>query len=158
MSLSQIIREYDSMVAKAPKPTQPPTRDDSTFTQQQEQNPTPVQHPYINSDVREKVEERDLGREQVQTPVQHPYINPDVRKKVEQRKFHSQEHKSDEKEELEEQRRKLRRKQFEERARAMGLDLNQIPNLDNLFIQQEMIEQQTIEETEELEEHHGMMM
>ena len=154
----EVLKEYDSMVAKAPKPAQPPVRDDSTFTQQQEQNPTPVQHPYINSDIRKKVEDRDLGREQIQTPVQHPYINSDVRKKVEQRKIHSQEPQSDEKKKLEEQRRELRRKQFEERARAMGLDLNQIANLDNLFMQQEMIEQQSIEETEELEEHHGMMM
>ena len=154
----EVLREYDSMVAKAPKPTQPPTRDDSTFTQQQEQNPTPVQHPYINPDVREKVEERDLGKEKSPTPVQHPYINPDVRKKVEQSKFHSQDQQPDEKKKLEEQRRELRRKQFEERARAMGLDLNQIANLDNLFMQQEMIEQQALEETEELEEHHGMMM
>ena len=127
----EVLREYDSMVAKAPKPTQTPARDDSTFTQQQEQNPTPVQHPYIN---------------------------PNVREKVEQREFHSQEPQSGEKKKLEEQRRELRRKQFEERARAMGLDLNQIANLDNLFIQQEMIEQQSIEETEELEEHRGMMM
>lgn len=59
---------------------------------------------------------------------------------------------------LEEQRRELRRKQFEERARTMGLDLDQIVNLDNLFMQQEIIEQQALEETEELEEHRGMMM
>ncbi len=62
------------------------------------------------------------------------------------------------KKKLEEQRRELRRKQFEERARAMGLDLNQIANLDNLFMQQEIIEQQALEETEKLEEHRGMMM
>lgn len=154
----EVLREYDSMVAKAPKPTQPPTRDDSTFTQQQEQNPTPVQHPYINPDVREKVEGRDLDKEKSPTPVQHPYINPDVRKKVEQSKFHSQDQQPDEKKKLEEQRRELRRKQFEERARAMGLDLNQVANLDNIFMQQEMIEQQALEETEELEEHRGMMM
>ncbi len=54
----EVLREYDSMVAKAPKPTKSPTRDESSFTQQQEQNPTPVQHPYINPDIRKKVEER----------------------------------------------------------------------------------------------------
>lgn len=154
----EVLREYDSMVAKAPKPTQPPTRDESSFTQQQEQNPTPVQHPYINLDVREKVEDRDLGKKQNPTPVQHPYINPDIRKKVEERKSQTQDKEPDDRKKLEEQRRELRRKQFEERARAMGLDLDQIVNLDNLFMQQEIIEQQALEETEELEEHRGMMM
>ena len=127
----EVLREYDSMVAKAPKPTQQPTRDESSFTQQQEQNPTPVQHPYIN---------------------------PTVRKKVEERKSQTQDREMNDRKKLEEQRRELRRKQFEERARTMGLDLDQIVNLDSLFMQQEIIEQQAIEETEELEEHQGMMM
>lgn len=127
----EVLIEYDSMVAKAPKPTQQPTRDESSFTQQQEQNPTPVQHPYIN---------------------------PTVRKKVEERKSQTQDREMNDRKKLEEQRRELRRKQFEERARTMGLDLDQIVNLDSLFMQQEIIEQQAIEETEELEEHQGMMM
>lgn len=154
----EVMKEYDSMVAKAPRPTTPTVRDDSTFTQQQEQNPTPIQHPHINPEVVEKVEERDIRKTQNPMPVQHPHINPEVRKKVEESKFHSQDEELGDKKKLEEQRRELRRKQFEERARAMGLDLNQIANLDNLFIEQEMIERQTMEKTEELEEHHGMMM
>ncbi|UKI26446.1 MAG: hypothetical protein L6V91_06565 [Bacilli bacterium] len=45
----EVLREYDSMVAKAPKPTQPPTRDESSFTQQQEQKSNSSTTPIYKS-------------------------------------------------------------------------------------------------------------
>jgi len=60
---------------------------------------------------------------------------------------------------LEEQRRELRRKQFQERRKAMGLDFESDLDLDNLLRQQELIERQRIEmEAEEIEHHNGMRM
>lgn len=117
---------------------------------QQEQ--IPVQKPYINSDVQQQVEERDLkDKLQEQTPLYKPYINSEVRQKVEERLDKS-------KSELEEQRRELRRMQFQERANAMGLNFEQVTNLDNLFMQQKIIEQQNLERVEEVEHSNGMTM
>ena len=41
----------------------------------------------------------------------------------------------------------LRRKQFEERAKAMGLDLSEVPNLDDLIKQQTFLEQLGLDKT-----------
>ena len=75
-----------------------------------------------------------------------------------QSNFDSSQTDKQKKEQLEEQRRELRRKQFQDRARAMGLNFEQIANLDNLFMQQEIIEHQNLEEIEEIEQDHGMTM
>lgn len=61
-------------------------------------------------------------------------------------------------EELKEQRRELRREQFRERAKAMGINPKQTANLDDLFIQQEIIEQQNLERIEEIKQDHRMTM
>ena len=157
----EILKEFDGMVAKAPKPVQPPVRDNSEYTQQQEQNPTPVQHPYINQDVREQVEESELRKKygyDEMSPEEKERFDSNIKRKFTKQPEKKKEQEPTDKTKLEEQRRELRRKQFEERARAMGLNLEQIANLDSIFMQQEMIEQQALEESEEIEHSHGMFM
>ncbi len=61
-------------------------------------------------------------------------------------------------EQLEDQRHELRRKQFQERIKEMGLDINKIVNLDELLKQQEILEQQNLEEVEKIEQDRGMTM
>ena len=68
----------------------------------------------------------------------------------------AEETKSPEMLQLEDQRRQLRRQQFE--ARVSELQIDPVLTLDTLFQQQEFIQQQTLEQGSELETHHGMKM
>lgn len=151
---------YEKMSKTAPKPTQSSARDESTFTQQQEQTQTPIQPSQVNTYTKEQTQE-DKFREK------YGYydMSPEGRERF-NRKFTSQTDKKKQtdptdKSKLEEQRRDLRRKQFEERAKAMGIDTSKVANLDEIFRQQQMIEQQRLmQEQEQIEEieHHGMSM
>lgn len=148
----EVTIEYDSMQKKAPKPApaQPQSSDESTYTQKQEQTPMTAQtQPSVTSTNNQQQEQNPLSVEPL-------YMSTNKKSNTQKRKEKTD--KKEEKEQLEEERRELRRKQFQERAKAMGLDLNEVTNLDDIFRQQQMIEQQTIEETEKLEEDHGMMM
>lgn len=140
---NEIRIEFDKMVARAPKPTTFSTKDDFNFNQE-EQIQTQVQHPYINKEVRKQVEERERFDSIFQSQTKNQQVV-----------------KSDasDKEKLEEERRNLIRKQLEERAKSMGLDIEQIANLNSLFAQQEIIEQMGMEreQIEEVEDH-GMHM
>ena len=138
-----IINEYHQMQKSAPKPktTAPPSKDDDEFFQRQEQNPTPVPQPY-RQEVKHHTEKKEVEHKSQSTSHQHTEKSQDRKK-------------------LEEERRDLRRKQFEERAKAMGIDTSKVANLDEIFRQQQMIEQQRLmQEQEEIEEieHHGMSM
>ncbi len=156
-----VVKQYTAMRKNAPKPQPQATQDNSTFTHQQEQNSTPIQPSQTSVDNREKKEEEKL-REKYgysdMSPEERDGFDSKIKSRITSTTGKRKESDPTEKFKLEEQRRELRRKQFEERARTMGLDLDQIVNLDNLFMQQEIIEQQALEETEELEEHRGMMM
>ena len=157
---AEVLKEYNEMVAKASKqPPQPPVRDDSIHTQQQEQ--VPIQQQPIQHKTQEKV---DDFTSDFRKKYNYDSMSDDEKRRFDkqverkQSNFDSSQTDKQKKEQLEEQRRELRRKQFQDRARAMGLNFEQIANLDNLFMQQEIIEHQNLEEIEEIEQDHGMTM
>ena len=161
---------YEQMSKKAPKPTSPtsssnPSGGQSEFTQQEELTPfsskkeeTPVHY----SEKKDR-DDLELEREQMRKKYHYDVMSDSEKEKFDRdledalRKRKGQTERTDSKEELEEQRRNLRRKQFEERMQKMGIDRSRF-DLDELFRQQQMIEQQRLEESEEIEQHHGMSM
>ena len=100
------------------------------------QQKKPIQRPHIKQSVIQMVAERDAKKiEQI------PWAN-------------------NKKEELIKQRQDLRRTQFQQRTAQMGLNQSQVPNLNDIFRQQQMQQQikhqQQLIEEEEMD--HGMSM
>ena len=140
----EVIKEYQKMIKSAPKPIQKKTEDDN----QRENNPNApstnsneqqYQNKYGYSEMNEEERERFNARYQTQTT--------------------SNKKENTEKKKLEEERRDLRRKQFGERMKQMGIDRDQMLDMDELFRQQQIIEEMN-REREEIEqiEDHGMHM
>lgn len=140
----EVIKEYQKMIKSAPKPIQRETEDDN----QRENNPNApstnsneqqYQNKYGYSEMNEEERERFNARYQTQTT--------------------SNKKENTEKKKLEEERRELRRKQFGERIKQMGIDREQMLDMDELFRQQQIIEEMN-REREEIEqiEDHGMHM
>lgn len=135
---SEVGKEYEKLIAKAPTP---PAKKEEEKINTSNPNQTPSK-PHISRETREEVFQRDMGK------VEQTFTPPKPKKTEETDKT-----------KLEEQRRELRRKQFQERRKAMGLDFESDLDLDNLLRQQELIERQRIEmEAEEVEHHNGMRM
>lgn len=135
---SEVGKEFEKLIAKAPTP---PAKKEEEKINISNPNQTPSK-PHISRETREEVFQRDMGK------VEQTFTPPKPKKAEETDKT-----------KLEEQRRELRRKQFQERRKAMGLDFESDLDLDNLLRQQELIERQRIEmEAEEIEHHNGMRM
>lgn len=157
---------YEQMSKKAPKPNLTSSTDPE-FTQKEELTPYSSKKDEISVHHSEKKDRDDLEFEREQMRKKYHYndmtdsekhrLDEQIEDAIKKRKGKS--NKVDPKEELEEQRKELRRKQFQERARTMGLDIEQIANLDNLFAEQQIIEQMK-RESEQMEEveDHGMHM
>ena len=127
-----VVIQYNEMQKNAPIQS---TRDKSTFTQKEELDLTPVK-PY-SPEKKQKVENKQSVFESNDTEQQRR-------------------RKQEEKEKLEQQRRDLRRKQFAQRTKEMGIDRDTIINFDELERQQEMIDR--INHEQEIIEDHGMHM
>ena len=137
-----VLKEYETMIAKAPKPFTSTISDSSNITNRQEESVAPIHHPYITPEVKEQVMKKDLNNQ-----FNHKHRKTETKPTS----------RIDDKKDLEKMKQELLRKQLEERAKAMGIDLEQIANLDNIFLQ-ELLKNQISEESEEIGEHHGMMM
>lgn len=119
----------------------------------QQQSQTHIQRPHIKSDVVKKVIEGD------KMPLQRPYIKPEVVRTVTERDSNRLEevpYSNKQKEDLIRQRQGLRRAQFQQRASQMGLHQQPTPTLNDLFQQQQIIQQREQELEEEM--GHGMSM
>lgn len=135
---SEVGKEYEKLIAKAPTP-HAKKEEEKINTSNPNQTPS---KPHTSRETREEVVQSDMGK------VEQTFTPPKPKKTEETDKT-----------KLEEQRRELRRKQFQERRKAMGLDFESDFDLDNLLRQQELIERQRIEmEAEEIEHHNGMRM
>lgn len=140
----EVIKEYQKMIKSAPKPIQR----NADADKQRENNPNApstnnneqqYQNKYGYSEMNEEERERFNAHYQTQTT--------------------SSKKENPEKKKLEEERRELRRKQFGEKMRQMGIDKNEVLDMDELFRQQQIIEKMN-REREEIEqiEDHGMHM
>lgn len=140
----EVIKEYQKMIKSAPKPIQR----NADADKQRENNPNApstnnneqqYQNKYGYSEMNEEERERFNTHYQTQTT--------------------SSKKENPEKKKLEEERRELRRKQFGEKMRQMGIDKNEVLDMDELFRQQQIIEKMN-REREEIEqiEDHGMHM
>jgi len=165
-----LVAEYKKMVANAPRPVKSPPHptsnppSDDEFEQTQRQFPTSnSQQPQPNQQRTEKVE----SFEEKARKKYGYYDDMSEEEKMEfDRKLEEQRRRETtsktpvaktEKEKLEEQRRNLRRQQFGEKLHQMGIDREQVANLDEIFREQQRIEQMRIEQ-EELENTEGFGM
>lgn len=155
-----VINQYRVMREKAPKPTQESTKQQGVSSSSDEYEQFEVLdntqlHPSVEQEkrkLREKYGYDDMSvaeKQDFDRKLAEYFSSKRRTPNVEQT----------DREKLEAQRRDLRRKQFEERAKAMGLNNEQIIDLNNLFAQQEIIEQMG-REGEQFEEvgEHGMHM
>jgi len=129
--------------------------------------------PHINDTLRtdgEMVMEEEFGKEisnTQQSSFNRPHISIETKRKVEERDLKSQDFsRSDtttqsqmsdktEKAKLEEQRRNLRRLQFDEKSKSTVVNTQKVPNLNDVLRQQQIIQQQQ-QMGEEM--NHGMSM
>lgn len=170
----EVIKEYEKMKKTAPKPI---VRDESTYSQDKEKNPNapqspnnnsveqeetvaqPLQRPYINQETKEQVEEMHKKKYGYDTMNETERRKFDDQYKAEQTEKSKTKVSSPERKKLEEERRDLRRMQFADRMRKMGIDKEQVLDMDRLFEQQRIIEQMNLEqENLEQTEDFGMHM
>lgn len=140
----EVIKEYQKMIKSAPKPIQrnadaDKQRENNHNAPSTNNNEQQYQNKYGYSEMNEEERERFNAHYQTQTT--------------------SSKKENPEKKKLEEERRELRRKQFGEKMRQMGIDKNEVLDMDELFRQQQIIEKMN-REREEIEqiENHGMHM
>ncbi len=128
-----------------------PIRTDDGMTMEEEfgkgmtnaQRPT-INKPHILTETKRKIKERDLKSQDVYKSNTTPQSQ--ITDKTEKAK-------------LEEQRRDLRRKQFEAKKQATIVNTQKVPNLTDVLRQQQLLQQQQqINLENELEQHNGMSM
>lgn len=160
---TEVGKEYEKLIAKAPTPPARKEEEKIVGGNQQQHTQQPLNRPYISQETIEQVEARHF-REKYGY---YTDMTEDERVEFDHRleSFFAEKKKTPKKTEeidktkLEEQRRELRRKQFQERKKAMGLGFESDLDLDNLLRQQELLDRQRIEmETEEIEHHNGIHM
>ena len=146
----EVTKEYQKMRKSAPKPNLGRTGDDN----QRENNPNApttnaeeqqYQHKY-DYDGMMSEEEKEIFEERLRQ-----------QRESERKKHQQNEQEKTEKERLEEERRDLRRHQFGEKMRQMGIDKDQVLDMDELFRQQQIIEKMN-KEPEEVECHRRIHM
>ena len=162
-----LVAEYKKLVANAPRPVKTPQNPTSNppapdeFEQTQRQFPTsnsPQQQPHQQRT--EKVESfeekarKKYGYDDM-SPEEKANFDKDTEKAMKQTKKAVPD--KTEKKELEEQRRNLRRQQFGQKLHEMGIDREQVANLDEIFRQQEIMDKMRAEQ-EELENTEGFGM
>ena len=147
----EVTKEYQKMIKSAPKPNLGRTDDDNQRENNPIANPTTnaeeqqYQHKY-DYDGMMSEEEKEIFEERLRQ-----------QRESERKKHQQNEQEKTEKERLEEERRDLRRHQFGEKMRQMGIDEDQVLDMDELFRQQQIIEEMNREQ-EEIEQNHGMHM
>lgn len=147
----EVTKEYQKMIKSAPKPNLGRTDDDNQRENNPIANPTTnaeeqqYQHKY-DYDGMMSEEEKEIFEERLRQ-----------QRESERKKHQQNEQEKPEKERLEEERRDLRRHQFGEKMRQMGIDKDQVLDMDELFRQQQIIEEMNREQ-EEIEQNHGMHM
>lgn len=165
-----LVAEYKKLVANAPRPVKtsqnptsnPPAPDE--FEQTQRQFPTSNSpQPQPHQQRTEKVEsfEEKARKKYGYYDDMNDSEKMDFDRKLEEQKRRETTSKvpvdKTEKEKLEEQRRNFRRQQFGQKLHQMGIDREQVANLDEIFRQQEIMERMRAEQ-EELENTEGFGM